>query len=60
MLTDEAFALTIEKLVQDTIHVGDLVCLPINIHILKAEKRIVDQIQISIVLDHMHGLVALF
>ena len=58
MLADEALACTIEELVHHPVHVGDLVHLPVYCHILQAEERIVDQVQIGTILNHVHSLVA--
>ena len=58
MLADESLTCTIKELVHHPVHVWYLVNLPANCHILQTEERIIDQVKICTILNHVHGLVA--
>ena len=60
MLTHEALVASIEDLVHHFVHVGDRVHLSIDGHVLETEEAVVDQLQVSIVLNVMHRLIARF
>ena len=58
VLAEEALAAAVEQLVEQLVHVGNQVHLPVDSHALKAEEAVMDEVEVPIVLDVVHGLVA--
>lgn len=58
MLTDETLVAPVEDLEHHFVHVGQLVHVPVDGYRLQTEEGVVNQFQVGVVLDVVHGFVA--